>query len=103
MTNLAKDNNGGHIQALRLGTAQTVAVTASSAASAAFQASTVVVRLTPDRDCFVALGASPTASASTGHYLCEGVTEYFRVNPGERLAVVRAGEWDGNLFVSEMT
>jgi len=101
-TTLPRDDFGERIQALRPGVARRIDIGAASVASPAFGTSTVVIRVTPTRDCFFAVGTAPTAGAST-HYLVGGATEYFRVVPGERIAVASASDLGGTLFVSEMT
>lgn len=65
---------------------QTVAIGAGSTASAAFNASTAIVRLHADAICSVAFGAAPTASATTMR-LAAGQTEYFAVVPGSAFKV----------------
>jgi hypothetical protein len=94
------DDYGQRIQALRPGAAQTVAVGGASHASAPFGASTTVVRVVATAHCFLVFGAAPVATMA-GHYLPAGAPEYFRVVPGEAVAVLRAAA-DGTLHVSEM-
>lgn len=101
MTALAIDDFGGRIQALRPGAAQTVPIGVTSHASSTFGAATTVIRLVATSSCLIALGAAPTATAD-GHYLPAGAPEYFRVKPGEAVAVIRAAT-DGVLHLSEMT
>lgn len=67
---------------------QTVAIGVSSAQSAAFNASTGLVRIHCDVVCNVKVGgADPTATTSTLR-LAAGQTEYFRVEPGAKVAVI---------------
>lgn len=69
---------------------QTVAIAASSAQSAAFNASTYLVRVHTDVDCHVVVGGtSPTATVSSMRMVA-GQTEYFVVVPGQRVAVIAA-------------
>lgn len=65
---------------------QTVAIGASSAASAAFNANTSIVRLHADAICSVEFGAAPTAATTTMRMVA-GQTEYFTVVPGSALKV----------------
>ncbi|MBP2294248.1 hypothetical protein [Azospirillum rugosum] len=97
---LPTDDYGHHIQALRPGTAQAVAIAATSTASAPFGATTTVVRAVATAPCFLVLGRSPVATQA-GHYLPADAPEYFRVVPGESLAAIRA-TGDGTLHLSEM-
>lgn len=97
---LPMDDYGARIQALRPGTAQTVAVGAASAMSQPFGTGTTVIRVVATAHCLLAFGQAPVATAA-GHYLPAGAPEYFRVVPGERLAVIRAAS-DGTLHLSEM-
>lgn len=72
-------------------TDQTVALSASSAQSSAFNASTRSVSLTCDEGCSVAFGASGSASpvATTANYLLQqGVQYRFGVVPGSKVAVI---------------
>ncbi len=67
---------------------QTVAITGTSAQSAAFADTTKIVRIHTDIICHVVLGgASPTATASSMR-LAADQTEYFVVAPGQKLAVI---------------
>lgn len=97
---LPSDDFGARIQALRPGTSQALAVGAVSHGSNPFAAGTTVVRAAASVPCFLAFGATPVAAAD-GHYLPAGAPEYFRVVPGEAVAVIRAVA-DGTLYLSEM-
>ena len=66
---------------------QTVAIGGTSAQSAAFGAATQLVRVHTDAICSVAFGANPVATASTMR-MAAGQTEYFAVNPGDKIAVI---------------
>lgn len=65
---------------------QTVAITAGSVASAAFQNNTNLVRVHTDAICSVAFGAAPTATATTTR-LAANQTESFRVPMGAAFKV----------------
>lgn len=66
---------------------QTVAITASSVQSAAFSSVTRLIRVQADSICSIEIGTSPTATATSAR-LTAGQTEYFIVNPGDKLAVI---------------
>jgi len=66
---------------------QTVAITAGSVASAAFNTNTNFVRVNTDAVCSVAFGSAPTATAAKMR-LAQNQTEYFSVNPGDKVAVI---------------
>ena len=68
---------------------QTVAIGASSAASAAFNAKTTIVRVHADSICSISFGAAPTAAATNAR-MAAGQTEYFCVpaNSGLKIAVI---------------
>ena len=103
MTEMATDRkSGGAIQALQIGTEQTISVASSSAATSnAFADTSGVVRVV-STDCHLAFAASPTATPSNT-YLPANQVEYFKVPvPGtSKLAAIRANA-DGTLFVTEM-
>jgi hypothetical protein len=62
-------------------TNQAVAISSTSAASSAFQANTMLVRLQSDTNCWVTFATDPTATASLTP-LTAGVPEYFGVPLG---------------------
>jgi hypothetical protein len=69
--------------------AQNVNIGASSAASAAFSASTKVVRLVSTADCYLAFseaGGSAPVATSAGIYLVAKVPEFFGVDPSSQVA-----------------
>lgn len=67
---------------------QTVAITGSSVQSAAFNAATMIIRVHADAICSIEIGgASPTATTTSMRFIA-GQTEYFLVNPGDKLAVI---------------
>lgn len=82
-------------------TNQTVAVGAASAAvTNPFGAYTTVVRLCSTTACHIALGANPTATASS-IYLPANVPWFIEVAPGQKVAVIQNAA-AGTLFVTEM-
>ncbi len=95
------DDFGERIQALRPGTPQAVPVGAVSASSAPFGDGVTVVRFVATTACFVVVGPPGVTATTAGHYLPMQAPEYFRVQPGEVVAAIRASG-DGALHVSEM-
>ena len=84
-------------------TSQKRTFTAVSAQSTALDSWTNVVRVYATQDCYLAFGESPTAVATgTDVFLPAGQAEYFRVDGGCKIAVIRDSA-DGNLFITEMT
>jgi hypothetical protein len=75
---------------LKVFASEDVAVSGSSAQSSAFGAETKMIRLCADVACYIAGGADPTAAAGSTHYLPANSTEYFRVSPGDKVAVIEA-------------
>lgn len=82
-----------------LGVSQNVSFTGSAANSAAFNASTTVVRLIATQDCKV---SADGAATSTSTRLKADVAEYFSVGGGQTLSVIRDTA-DGVLNITEMT
>ena len=68
-------------------TDQTVAIGATSSASAAFNAKTHAVLAVCDEGCSVVVGSSPTAAA-TNFLLFQGTPVEFAVSPGQKIAVI---------------
>ena len=68
-------------------TSQTVAISGSTVQSAAFGATTSIIRVHCDAICSIAIGANPTATA-TKTRLAANQTEYFGVRGGDKLAVI---------------
>ena len=82
-------------------TNKVVAISGSSAASAAFSDQTQIVRVASTTDCFITFNGTPTATSSS-MYLPAGVVEYFRVTPGHKVAALQRFN-SGTLYVTEMT
>lgn len=78
---------------------QSVAIGASSVASAAFQPGTSVIQVTPTVACFVKTGAAPTATTS-GMYLAAGVPVLIGVTGGQKIAVIESAS-TGTLYITE--
>ena len=65
-----------------------VTIGGSTTQSAAFGASTRVVRVSPDAICSVEIGgANPVATAASSRMAADSV-EYYFVKPGDKLAVI---------------
>lgn len=66
---------------------QLVNTSASSASSAAFNTKTNVVRVHTDAIISIKFGPAPTAVV-TAHRMAANTTEYFAVQPGDKVAVI---------------
>ena len=64
-----------------------VAIGGASAQSPAFSTGTHLVRVHADANCSLKFGQNPTAS-TTDLRTSAGFTEYFAVNPGDKVAVI---------------
>jgi hypothetical protein len=69
------------------GTSQTVAISGTSAQSSAFGSQTRAIRVHTDAICSILVGANPTATTSNARMAADQ-TEYFSVQPGEKIAVI---------------
>lgn len=65
-----------------------VAISGASAASAAFNAKTLLVRVHTDAICSVEVGGSAPVATTASARMIAGQTEYFLVKPGDKLAVI---------------
>lgn len=68
-------------------TTQKLTSSGTSLASSAFNAKTRFVRVHTDAIISILFGSSPTATTSTAR-MGAGQTEYFAVNPGDKIAVI---------------
>ena len=93
MSKLARDDNGQLTQVFELGTTQIMTVTASSVQSNAFAAGCTIIRLANSNTAHAhfQIGANPTASLTTSPMLPPNAVEYFKVNGGDKVAVIRGG------------
>jgi hypothetical protein len=66
---------------------QAVTISGTSAQSSAFNSATRAIRIHTDAICSVLVGANPTA-ATTSPRMAADQTEYFSVQPGDRIAVI---------------
>lgn len=99
MSTLPVDKNNKGMQAIMVGTSQTVSISASSVQSSAFQTGVRVIRLFPETDCYIAIGSNPTATTSSC-YLPAGIIQFFGVQEGQKLAVLRKTT-SGTLYLLE--
>lgn len=85
------------IQCLGQGATQNITAGASSSQNGTtFPADATVLRIVAtDGAIYYRTGANPTAAAGTaGSYLPQGHVEYRRIEIGDKLAVIRAGDAD---------
>lgn len=68
----------------------TVTIAASSAQSLAFTGTTKIVRLHCDVACQVEVGGTNPTAVATSARLAAGQTEYYKVKPGAKVAVITA-------------
>jgi hypothetical protein len=102
MTTLKQDSNYNVMQIVGFGTTQSIAIGASSVQSAATALDTDLVRIVCTSDCNVAIGANPTASATTSAFLPAGIVEYVEITGGQKVAVIqKTGGSAGTLFITE--
>ena len=99
MSHQPVDKNSKGFQAIYIGTNQTVSITGTSAQSSAFQTGARIVRLFATQDCFVAIGSNPTATTSDC-FMPSGLVQYFGVQEGQKLAVIRSSS-NGTLYITE--
>jgi hypothetical protein len=70
----------------------------TSAQSAAFADNIYYVRVVADAACHIEFGTNPTATTSKVYVPADDI-EYFKVSPGEKVAVIGTV----NLYVSQLT
>lgn len=93
----------------RPGTTQTVAYDASVACTNAFSSQTRSIRVSADSACHIKVGGTPTATTSDP-LLPANWAEYIAVNPGEKIAAIKAATngtiitaTAGTLWVTELS
>lgn len=90
MSTFQLDPNNVPLGVPSLGTTQVFTVTTSSVQSAAFGASTTMIRVACALGhCHYAIGASPTASVTTSPIAPVNKYEIIRVSPGQKIAVIK--------------
>ena len=87
---------------LRHGTVLKLTSASSSSASSAFTDGTEYIRVVSTIACHILVATTPTATTSTT-YLPAAEVEIIKVTPGEKIAVLRVGGSDGELYVTELT
>lgn len=80
------------------GAGQTVAIGGSSTQSTAMPAGTRAVRLVATVDCWVEIGANPTAAANTSFFLPATTVEYLAATVTDKVAVLQSAS-SGSLYV----
>lgn len=85
------------------GTGQTLAIGASSVASAAFGANTQFIRITASGNCHVVTGTAPTATANDMLLKSTDPSQVIKVNGGDKIAVIQDGASTGSLNVVEVS
>lgn len=95
---LCKDATGSPIQAMHFGKSQSISFDGTSAQSSGITSH--LVRVVATQDCFLAVGANPTASSS-GVFLPASAIEYFGVDTdGWKIAVIQSSQ-AGTLYITE--
>jgi hypothetical protein len=87
---------------LRHGTVLKLTSASSSSASAAFSDGTEYIRVVSTIACHIHVAVSPTAAVTTT-YLPAAEVETIKVSTGEKIAVLRVGGSDGELYVTELS
>ena len=87
---------------LRHGTVLKLTSGASSSSSSAFTDGTEYIRVVSTIACHIHVAVSPTAAVTTT-YLPAAEVEIIKVSAGEKIAVLRIGGSDGNLYATELT
>lgn len=90
----------GAFQAIIPGVSQTVAISGTSAQSAAFGALSTIVRVAVNTDAWIKFGANPTADKTTSIFMPSGSIEYFGVTPGQKVAGLQDSA-SGNMVITE--
>lgn len=90
-------------RAYMIGSTQRLLAAASAAQSLPVGASTYLLRIACEKPTFVVVGSAPLALVNSSTSLCiwaEGV-EFVACRPGDRVAVLRNGGANGDVFVTE--
>ena len=85
---MATQVDGAPLAAVPPLTEQFVLITGVSTQSAAFSVNTRVLRLHTTNVCCLAFGPNPTAVSPTNFIMATNQTEYVRVTPGDKVAVI---------------
>jgi len=87
---------------LRHGTVLKLVSADSSSLSGAFTDGTEYIRVVSTIACHIHIAVAPTAAVTTT-YLPANEVETIKVSAGEKIAVLRVGSSDGQLYVTELT
>ena len=88
--------------ALRHGVTLQLTSGSSNTRSDAFTDETEYIRVVSTIACHIQVAVAPTAAATTT-YLPAAEVEIIKVSAGEKIAVLRVGGSDGELYVTELT
>ncbi len=91
-----------HNYAQRHGTVLKLTSGSSSSASAAFGANINYIRVVSTIACHIHIAGTPVAAVTTS-YLPANEVETIKVSEGEKIAVLRVGGTDGELYVTQLT
>lgn len=78
---------------------QKISITVASIPSLVIPDNVSIMRVFADVNCYLAYGETPVADADK-LLLPGGIIEYFGVDPGKKIAVIRAGTKNGTLYVA---
>jgi hypothetical protein len=81
------------------GAGLTVAYTGTAGTTAALSVRATVVRVVATTDCFIEIGAAPTAVANTSLFLPAGVPEYFACTAGDKVSAIQVSA-AGSIYVT---
>lgn len=74
----------------------------SSQSVAGSATNSLLLRVVADSDCFVNFGINPVVTNTSGVFLPAGSVEYFKYEPGWKVAVIQKTA-AGNLFITELS
>ncbi len=89
MTKMFLDENGRPVPVFRALSTETLAYTDSADTSAALDNQVQLVRVWCFTDAFVLVGADPTATALNAVPVAAKVAEYFPINRGDKVSIIR--------------
>ena len=87
---------------LRHGTVLKLTSGSTSSLSSAFTDGTEYIRVVSTIACHIHISPTPTAAVTTS-YLPAAEVEIIKVSAGEKIAVLRVGGSDGQLYVTELS
>ena len=90
MSTFQLDPNSVALGVPSMGTAQVLTVSNTSAQSTAFGEATTMIRVCCSLGhCHFQIGTNPTASITTSPMMPNNSTEFIRVSPGQKIAVIK--------------